>query len=42
MAFMIILSSIVYAGGGQNTGSKGQGSTGSDGQGTVTQSRGPG
>ena len=42
MAFMIILSSIVYAGGGQNTGSKGQGSTGSDGKGTVTQNRGPG
>ena len=36
-AFMIIFSSLVYAGGDKNHGSKGQGSTGSQGNGTVTQ-----
>lgn len=41
IAFMIILSSIAYAGGGQNTGDKAQGSAGSQGDGTVQQSRGP-
>jgi hypothetical protein len=40
VAFMIILSSVVYAGGDKNRGSKGQGSTGSDGKGATTQTRG--
>ena len=39
-AFMLIFSSLVYAGGGKNRGDKGQGSTGSDGGGTTTQTRG--
>ena len=39
-AFMIIFSSIVYAGGDKNRGSKGQGSTGSTGGGATTQTRG--
>lgn len=37
VAMMIVVSSIAYAGGGQNHGSEGQGSTGSDGQGEVSQ-----
>ncbi|MCD4677349.1 MAG: hypothetical protein K8S18_15355 [Desulfobacula sp.] len=41
IALMIVFSSLVYAGGGQNTGDKGQGSTGEDGYGETTQSRGP-
>jgi len=36
----ILSSSIAFAAGGQNHGSKGQGSTGSDGQGSTTQTRG--
>ena len=39
-AFMIIFSSLVYAGGDKNRGSKGQGSTGTTGGGTTTQTRG--
>jgi len=39
-AFMIMFSSLAYAGGDKNHGSKGQGSTGSDGKGAVTQKRG--
>ena len=39
-AFMIIFSSLVYAGGDKNRGSKGQGSTGTIGGGTTTQTRG--
>ncbi|MBW2251734.1 MAG: hypothetical protein JRF60_14180 [Deltaproteobacteria bacterium] len=39
-AFMFIFSSLVYAGGGKNRGSKGQGSTGTNGGGTTTQTRG--
>ena len=38
--FMITFSSVVYAGGDKNRGSKGQGSTGSNGGGTTTQTRG--
>lgn len=37
---MIIFSSLVYAGGDKNRGSKGQGSTGTTGGGTTTQTRG--
>ncbi len=37
---MIVVSSLAYAGGDKNHGSKGQGSTGSDGQGSTTQNRG--
>ncbi|SLM32487.1 conserved exported hypothetical protein [Desulfamplus magnetovallimortis] len=37
---MIVLSSFAYAGGDQNHGGKGEGSTGSDGGGTTTQNRG--
>ncbi|MDX9787596.1 MAG: hypothetical protein RBT11_12505 [Desulfobacterales bacterium] len=40
VAFMLIFSSILYAGGDQNRGSKGQGSTGTDGGGSTTQNRG--
>jgi len=40
VAFMLIFSSLVYAGGDQNCGGKGQGSTGDDGQGQTTQRRG--
>ena len=40
MAFMMTFSSIVYAGGDKNRGSKGQGSTGSTGGGATTQTRG--
>ena len=39
-AFMFIFSSLVYAGGGKNRGSKGQGSTGTSGDGATTQTRG--
>jgi hypothetical protein len=39
-AFMIIFSSLVYAGGDKNRGSKGQGSTGTNGRGDTTQMRG--
>ncbi len=39
-AIMIISSSLVYAGGDKNRGSKGQGSTGSTGGGATTQTRG--
>ena len=39
-AFMIMFSSLVYAGGDKNRGFKGQGSTGDDGKGTVTRTRG--
>jgi hypothetical protein len=39
-AFMLIFSSLVYAGGDKNRGSKGQGSTGATGQGATTQTRG--
>ena len=37
---MIIFSSLVYAGGDKNRGSKGQGSTGTTGGGATTQTRG--
>ncbi len=39
-AFMLIFSSLVYAGGDKNRGSKGQGSTGTSGTGAITQTRG--
>ena len=39
-AFLILFSSLVYAGGDQNRGGKGQGSTGNTGGGSVTQTRG--
>jgi hypothetical protein len=39
-AFMIIFSSLVYAGGDKNRGSEGKGSTGFDGGGATTQTRG--
>jgi hypothetical protein len=39
-AFMLIFSSVVYAGGDQNRGSKGQGSTGTSGGGSTSQTRG--
>jgi len=39
-AFMIIFSSLVYAGGDKNRGSEGKGSTGSTGKGAITQTRG--
>jgi hypothetical protein len=39
-AFMIIFSSLVYAGGDKNRGSKGQGSTGTTGGGATAQTRG--
>jgi hypothetical protein len=39
-AFMIIFSSLVYAGGDKNRGIKGQGSTGTSGGGATTQTRG--
>lgn len=39
-AFMIIFSSLVYAGGDKNRGGKGQGSTGTNGGGATTQTRG--
>ena len=39
-AFMIIFSSLVYAGGEKNHGSKGADSTGDTGGGAITQTRG--
>ena len=39
-AFMIMFSSLAYAGGGKNRGEKGQGSTGTSGGGATTQTRG--
>ncbi len=39
-AFMIIFSSLVYAGGGKIRGDKGQGSTGTNGGDAPTQTRG--
>jgi hypothetical protein len=39
-AFMLIFSSLVYAGGEKNRGSKVQGSTGTTGGGATTQTRG--
>ena len=39
-AFMLIFSSLVYAGGDKNHGSKGKGSTGTTGAGATTQTRG--
>jgi hypothetical protein len=39
-ALMLILSSIAYAGGDKNHGSKGKGSTGTIGGGATTQTRG--
>ena len=38
--FMMTFSSLVYAGGDKNRGSKGQGSTGTSGGGATTQTRG--
>jgi hypothetical protein len=38
--FMLAFSSLVYAGGDKNRGSKGQGSTGTNGGGATTQTRG--
>lgn len=40
LALMMGFSSLVYAGGDKNHGSKGQGSTGSNGGGQTTQTRG--
>ena len=39
-ASMVLFSSIVYAAGDKNRGSKGQGSTGTIGKGAITQTRG--
>jgi len=39
-ALMLLFSSLAFAGGDKNRGSKGQGSTGSTGGGAVTQTRG--
>jgi hypothetical protein len=39
-AFMLFFSSVVYAGGDQNHGDKGQGPTGDGGKGPTTQTRG--
>ena len=39
-AFMLLFSSLAYAAGGKNHGSKGQGSTGTTGGGSTTQTRG--
>ena len=39
-AFMLIFSSLVYAAGDKNRGSKGKGSTGITGGGATTQTRG--
>jgi hypothetical protein len=39
-AFMLFMSSVVYAGGDQNRGDTGQGSTGNDGKGSITRTRG--
>lgn len=40
-ALMLVMSTMAYAGGDQNTGSKGQGSTGTTGGGTIFQKRAP-
>jgi hypothetical protein len=40
--FMIIFSSLAYAGGDKNRGSKGKGNTGTTGGGATTQTRGGG
>jgi hypothetical protein len=40
-AFMFVLTSMAYAGGDQNCGSKASGAAGSTGKGTVTQNRPP-
>lgn len=40
VALFIGFSSLVYAGGDKNRGSKGQGTTGGTGSGSVTQTRG--
>ena len=39
-ALMLIFSSLGYAGGDKNRGSKGQGATGTTGKGATTQTRG--
>ena len=39
-AFLILFSSLAYAGGDKNHGSKGNGSTGTTGGGATTQTRG--
>ena len=39
-AFMLVFSSLVYAGGDKNHGGKGKGSTGTNGGGATTQTRG--
>lgn len=39
-ALMLIFSTLGYAGGDKNRGSKGQGATGTTGQGATTQTRG--
>jgi hypothetical protein len=39
-AFMIVFSSLAYAGGDKVRGAKGQGSTGTSGGGSTTQTRG--
>ena len=39
-AFMLIFSSLAFAGGDKNHGSKGQGNTGTTGGGATTQTRG--
>lgn len=41
IAVMLVFSSIAYAGGDQNCGEEGQGTTGSSGQGEVVQKRAP-
>jgi len=41
-AFMLLFSSLAYAGGDKVRGSKGQGSTGTTGGGSTTQTRGGG
>jgi hypothetical protein len=39
-AFMLVFSSLVYAGGDKNHGGKGKGSAGTNGGGATTQTRG--
>ncbi|MBU4317629.1 MAG: hypothetical protein KKF30_10170 [Proteobacteria bacterium] len=41
-ALMVMMSTLVYAGGDQNCGDKGQGTTGSSVPGTAKQNRAPG
>ena len=41
IVIMLAFSSLVYAGGDQNCGDNGQGSTGTTGQGTITQNQPP-